>query len=180
MEREGISISHPARFILVGSGNPEEGELRPQLLDRFGMHAFIRTVKQPAMRVKIVQDRQEFDEDPEAFRAKLKVPQEELASTIIAARGRLGAIQFPLELKVQISMVCSGLNVDGIRGDIVACRAARALAAFESQEIVTREQVRRIIVLALRHRLRKDPLSQIDEGDRVLDDYENVFGSSRS
>ena len=176
MEREGISISHPARFILVGSGNPEEGELRPQLLDRFGMHAFIRTVKEPVMRVKIVQDRQEFDHDPEAFRARHQGPQDELASRIIEARKKLKSIEIPHLLKVQISMICSGLDVDGIRGDIVANRAARALAAFESKEEVTREQVRRVIVLSLRHRLRKDPLARIDEGDRVLDEYEKVFG----
>ena len=164
----------------MGSGNPEEGELRPQLLDRFGMHAFIRTVKEPAMRVKIVVDRQMFDDNPESFRDMQTEEQEGLALRIIEARGRLMGVRFPHELKILISKVCSGLNVDGIRGDIVACRASRALAAFEGKEEVGVKEVSQVIVLALRHRLRKDPLSMIDDGDRVLDEFNKVFGEPQT
>ena len=99
VEREGISISHPARFILVGSGNPEEGELRPQLLDRFGMHAQIGTVKDPRLRVQIVSERSLFDESPAPFRAKFDGPQNALTAKIVEAQGRLRAVDMPYEYR---------------------------------------------------------------------------------
>jgi len=176
VEREGISISHPARFILVGSGNPEEGELRPQLLDRFGMHAQIGTVKDPRLRVQIVSERSLFDESPAPFRAKFDGPQNALTAKIVEAQGRLRAVDMPYEYRVKISQICSDLNVDGIRGDIVTNRAAKALAAFEGRAAVAPEDIYRIIPLCLRHRLRKDPLAQIDDGERVREVFKLVFG----
>lgn len=175
VEREGISISHPARFILVGSGNPEEGELRPQLLDRFGMHAQIGTVKEPKLRVQIVAQRQEFDENPAAFRTKVDAQQVALTNRIVEARKVLKQSDVPYDFRVKISQICSELNVDGIRGDIVTNRAAKAIAAFEGRADVTPEDIYRIIPLCLRHRLRKDPLAQIDDGDRVRDIFKKVF-----
>nr|QCS40634.1 chloroplast magnesium chelatase subunit CHLI1 [Chlamydomonas sp. UWO 241] len=175
VEREGISISHPARFILVGSGNPEEGELRPQLLDRFGMHAQIGTVREPKLRVQIVTERQKFDENPTDFRESVKDGQIALTDRIVAARVLLKKIEVDYEQRVKISQICSELNVDGIRGDIVTNRAAKAIAAFEGRSEVTPEDIYRVIPLCLRHRLRKDPLAQIDDGERVREVFKKVF-----
>jgi len=176
VEREGISIRHPARFVLVGSGNPEEGELRPQLLDRFGMHAEIRTVKEPALRVQIVEQRAEFDQNPQQFLEKYQPQQEELQKQIVAAQERLPSVTSDYELRVKISEVCSELDVDGLRGDIVTNRAAKAIAAFEGRNEVTVDDIRRVITLCLRHRLRKDPLESIDSGYKVEKTFSRVFG----
>lgn len=175
VEREGISISHPARFILVGSGNPEEGELRPQLLDRFGMHAQIGTVKDPTLRVQIVSERSTFDENPAVFKGKYAETQEALTQKIVNARQRLRSVDIEYDFRVKISQICSDLNVDGIRGDIVTNRAAKALASFEGRTTVAVEDIYRVIPLCLRHRLRKDPLADIDSGDKVRDTFKQVF-----
>ncbi|MBW4464632.1 MAG: magnesium chelatase ATPase subunit I [Pegethrix bostrychoides GSE-TBD4-15B] len=176
VEREGISIRHPARFVLVGSGNPEEGELRPQLLDRFGLHAEIRTVKEPALRVEIVEQRSEFDQSPEPFLEKYGSQQAALQQTLINAQNLLRSVKVDSELKLKISQVCSDLDVDGLRGDIVTNRAAKALAAYEGRTEVTVDDIRRVVVMALRHRLRKDPLESIDSGYKVGKAFEQVFG----
>lgn len=176
VEREGISIRHPARFVLVGSGNPEEGELRPQLLDRFGMHAEIRTVKEPILRVKIVEQRSEFDQDPQKFYKEYQPEQEKLQNSLVKARELLKQVDIDYDLRVKVSEVCSELDVDGLRGDIVTNRAAKALTAFEGRTEVTVNDVRRTIVLCLRHRLRKDPLETIDSGYQVSKAFNRVFG----
>jgi len=176
VEREGISIRHPARFVLVGSGNPEEGELRPQLLDRFGMHAEIHTVKEPALRVQIVEQRAEFDQNPQQFLEKYLPQQQELQQKLIQAQALLPSVNLDYDLRVNISEVCSELDVDGLRGDIVTNRAAKALAAFEGRTEVTVDDIRRVITLCLRHRLRKDPLEAIDSGYKVEKAFNRVFG----
>ncbi len=176
VEREGISIRHPARFVLVGSGNPEEGELRPQLLDRFGMHAEIRTVKEPLLRVEIVEQRSAFDQNPPVFLDKYKSQQEELQNKLVDAQQNLKLVEVDHDLRVKISQVCSELDVDGLRGDIVTNRAAKALAAFEGNKEVTVEEIGRVITMCLRHRLRKDPLESIDSGDKVKKVFNRVFG----
>ncbi|AFY51078.1 magnesium chelatase ATPase subunit I [Nostoc sp. PCC 7524] len=176
VEREGISIRHPARFVLVGSGNPEEGELRPQLLDRFGMHAEIHTVKEPALRVQIVEQRSEFDQNPPSFLEKYKTEQEGLQQKIVNAQNLLPEVKLDYDLRVKISEVCSELDVDGLRGDIVTNRAAKALTAFEGRTEVTVDDIRRVITLCLRHRLRKDPLESIDSGYKVEKAFARVFG----
>nr|QVO51011.1 Magnesium-chelatase subunit ChlI [Ulva compressa] len=175
VEREGISISHPARFILVGSGNPEEGELRPQLLDRFGMHAEIRTVKEPDLRVQIVEQRAAFDSDPIEFRNSYDESQKTLSEKIVKARKLLKEVDLNYEFRIKISQICSELNVDGLRGDIVTNRAAKALTAFEGRNEVTAQDIFRVIPLCLRHRLRKDPLETIDSGDKVRDIFKKTF-----
>jgi len=175
VEREGISISHPARFILVGSGNPEEGELRPQLLDRFGMHAQIGTVKDATLRVKIVEQRANFDESPLEFRNNYNQSQQELTKKLIQARELLKKVEIDYDFRVKISQICSELNVDGLRGDIVTNRASKALAAFEGRTEVTPQDVFRVIPLCLRHRLRKDPLESIDSGDKVREVFKKIF-----
>ncbi|MDZ8258331.1 magnesium chelatase ATPase subunit I [Nostoc sp. ChiQUE01b] len=176
VEREGISIRHPARFVLVGSGNPEEGELRPQLLDRFGMHAEIHTVKEPALRVQIVEQRADFDQNPPVFLEKYKPQQEALQEQIVNAQQLLPEVKIDYDLRVKISEVCSELDVDGLRGDIVSNRAAKALTAYEGRTEVTVDDIHRVITLCLRHRLRKDPLESIDSGYKVAKVFSRVFG----
>jgi magnesium chelatase subunit I len=175
VEREGISIRHPARFVLVGSGNPEEGELRPQLLDRFGMHAEIRTVKDPALRVKIVEERTSFDLNPQEWLDKYNDEQKALTQRIIEAQKLLPQVTIDYDLRVKISEVCSILDVDGLRGDIFTNRTAKAYAAFNERTEVTVEDIQKIITLCLRHRLRKDPLETIDSGNKVQQVFNDVF-----
>jgi magnesium chelatase subunit I len=175
VEREGISIRHPARFVLVGSGNPEEGELRPQLLDRFGMHAEIRTVKDPILRVKVVEERTSFDQTPELWLANYEEEQQELRTRIVDAQKVLPEVELDYELRVKISEVCSRLDVDGLRGDIVTNRAAKAYAAYNGRNVVTVDDIGQIITLCLRHRLRKDPLESIDSGDKVSKVFKEIF-----
>jgi len=175
VEREGISIRHPARFVLVGSGNPEEGELRPQLLDRFGMHAEIRTVKDPILRVKVVEERTSFDQNPQLWLENYETQQQELRDKIVSAQKLLPNVEMDYNFRVKISEVCSKLDVDGLRGDIVANRAARAHAAYNSRNQVTVEDISKIITLCLRHRLRKDPLESIDSGNKVNKVFKEIF-----
>jgi magnesium chelatase subunit I len=175
VEREGISIRHPARFVLVGSGNPEEGELRPQLLDRFGMHAEIRTVKDPILRVKVVEERTSFDQSPMIWIENYESQQQELRDRIVAAQQLLPKVEIDYDLRIKISEVCSRLDVDGLRGDIVTNRAARAHAAYNNRDKVTVADISKIITLCLRHRLRKDPLESIDSGDKVSKIFKEVF-----
>jgi magnesium chelatase subunit I len=175
VEREGISIRHPARFVLVGSGNPEEGELRPQLLDRFGMHAEIRTVKDPSLRVKVVEERTSFDQTPEVWIENYETQQQQLRTKIIEAQTLLSKVEINYELRVKISEVCSKLDVDGLRGDIVTNRAAKAYAAYNNRTNVTIDDISKIITLCLRHRLRKDPLETIDSGEKVSKVFKEIF-----
>jgi magnesium chelatase subunit I len=175
VEREGISIRHPARFVLVGSGNPEEGELRPQLLDRFGMQAEIRTVKDPTLRVKVVEERTSFDQTPMVWIEKYEEEQQELRDRIVAAQKLLPSVQIDYDLRIKISEVCSRLDVDGLRGDIVTTRAAQAHAAYDCRDKVTVDDIAAIIVLCLRHRLRKDPLESIAEGNKVEKTFKEIF-----
>jgi magnesium chelatase subunit I len=175
VEREGISIRHPARFVLVGSGNPEEGELRPQLLDRFGMHAEIRTVKDPILRVKVVEERTSFDQTPLMWIENYATQQQNLKSKIIGAQQLLSSVELDYNFRIKISEICSRLDVDGLRGDIVTNRAAKAHAAYNGRDKVTIEDISKIITLCLRHRLRKDPLESIDSGDKVNKIFKEIF-----
>ena len=175
VEREGISIRHPARFVLIGSGNPEEGELRPQLLDRFGLFAEIRTVKDPVLRVRIVEERTSFDLNPEEWLKRYKDEQLALTESIVKAQNLLSQVTIEYDLRVKISQICSILDVDGLRGDIVTNRAAKAYCAFNGRTDVTVEDIQTVVSLALRHRLRKDPLETIDSGDKVQQVFNEVF-----
>ncbi len=178
VEREGISIRHPARFVLVGSGNPEEGDLRPQLLDRFGMHAQIRTVKDPELRVQIVEQRTQFDQNPPEFLVEYQPGQTALQAKLVVAQERLKSVNIDRDLKVKISELCSSLDVDGLRGDIVTNRAAKALTAYEGRDDVTVDDIKRVATLCLRHRLRKDPMESIDSGDKVAKVFADIFGAT--
>lgn len=175
VEREGISICHPAKFILIGSGNPEEGELRPQLLDRFGMHALIKTIKEPNIRVKIVKERENFEKNPIEFKTRIKKEQDKLIERITNARKNIKNILISDDLLEKISSICSELNIDGLRGDLVTSRAAKALAAFEGKTEVSNKDIFTIVTLCLRHRLRKDPLESVDSGYKVQETFKKIF-----
>lgn len=175
VEREGISIKHPAKFILVGSGNPEEGELRPQLLDRFGMHAEIRTIQDPGSRVRIVEERMSFDQSPEIWFEKYEEEQFEIQKRIVSAQNLLNNVTINQNFQLKISQLCSKLEIEGLRGDIVSTRAAKALAAFENRTEVTLEDIKRTITLCLRHRLRRDPMESINSGDKIDSIFTEIF-----
>jgi len=180
VEREGISVRHPARFVLIGSGNPEEGELRPQLLDRFGMSVEVRTVREAKLRVQVVDQRTAFDNNPDAFSDSVQANQDSLQQKVVDAQNLLNEVAIDEDLRLKISAVCGELDVDGLRGDIVTNRAARALAAFEGRKEVTEEDIARVVSTALRHRLRKDPLEQVDSGDRVIKAFCKIFERNES
>jgi len=175
VEREGISIKHPAKFILVGSGNPEEGELRPQLLDRFGMHAEIRTIREPNLRVKIVEERINFDSTPQVWFDKYEQEQLVIQNRIITAQNNLSNIQISKDFQLKISQICSELEIEGLRGDIVSTRAAKAIAAFENRSEVTLNDIKRTITLCLRHRLRRDPMESINSGEKIDLAFQKIF-----
>ena len=175
VEREGISIKHPAKFILVGSGNPEEGELRPQLLDRFGMHAEIRTIRDPKLRVKIVEERMNFDQSPYLWFEKYEKEQEEIQNRIIRAQENLSKVTISKEFQLKISEICSELEIEGLRGDIVSTRAAKAMAALENRMEVTLEDIQRTISLCLRHRLRRDPMESVNSGEKIQQTFQRIF-----
>jgi len=180
VEREGISIRHPARFVLVGSGNPEEGELRPQLLDRFGLHARIITINDVAKRVQIVKLRREYDEDPEAFMKKVTRDQQKLQKKIVAAQQLLPQVTMDDKVLTDIARLCMNLGIDGHRGELTITRTAHAFAAWEGKTQVTMEHVREIAGLCLRHRLRKDPLETVDAGEKIDRELAKVLGEAEA
>jgi magnesium chelatase subunit D len=178
VERESISIEHPARFVLIGSGNPEEGELRPQLVDRFGLHAEVKTEEKLSQRVSIVERREAFDRDSDAFRQSFAAKQEELRNRITQARRRFAGVKVERPLLQEIARLCSELKVDGHRGELTIMRAARALAAFEERKRVTEEDIKRVAVMSLRHRLRRDVLEETASGERIEQALEKVFADT--
>ena len=178
VEREGISIKHPAKFILIGSGNPEEGELRPQLLDRFGMHAEIRTIRDPNLRVKIVEERISFDQSPQVWFEKYEGEQFKIQKRIVTAQNLLSKVTISKDFQLKISQICSELGIEGLRGDIVSTRAAKALTAFENRTEVTLDDIKRTITLCLRHRLRRDPMESINSGDKIDAIFKTIFAST--
>lgn len=175
VERESVSIEHPSRFVLVGSGNPEEGELRPQLLDRFGLYVEIRTVDDLDSRVLIVERREQFERDPERFRAEAEGEQERLRRRLATARRNCASVELSRTMLRRISELCLQLKVDGHRGELTIARAARALAAFERRDEVSDSDVRRVASMALAHRLRRDPLEQLAGGSRIEEALEQLF-----
>jgi magnesium chelatase subunit I len=167
VEREGLSVRHPARFVLVGSGNPEEGELRPQLQDRFGLAVDVRTPTDLATRVEVVRRRDAFEREPAAFLARWKKDEDRTRKQLVAARGRLAAVTVPDAALERASQLCMALGTDGLRGELTLVRAARALAALQADAEVTDAHLRRLARPALRHRLRRDPLDESDASVRV-------------
>jgi magnesium chelatase subunit I len=167
IEREGLSIVHPSRFVLVGSGNPEEGELRPQLLDRFGLAVEVRTPRDLDLRVQVVLRREAFERDPEAFLQEHAQAQAELSSRLVSAQKRLSKMELPASLLRQAADLCMRLGTDGLRGELSLIRAAKAAAALDGLKKVTLGLLREVAPMALRHRLRRDPLDDTDASARV-------------
>ena len=176
VEREGLSIRHPARFVLVGTGNPEEGELRPQLLDRFGMSVEVKTPDGLADRIEVVRRRDAFESDNAAFVAGWAKDEAKLRKKIVAARDRLPAVTVSDIALEHAAKLCMALGTDGLRGELTLMRAARALAALESAKTVTDDHLRRIAPPALRHRLRRNPLDDAGSTVRVDRAISEVLG----
>lgn len=167
VEREGISFSHPARFVLVGSGNPEEGDLRPQLVDRFGLCARVTTVTDVPSRMEIVRRRERFERDPLAFRAEAEPEQARLRRAILRGRRAVKTVAMDPFLLARVAELCITLNVNGHRGELAILRAAKALAAFEGRLAASSADVRRVAVLSLWHRVEQrtvgvDPAVRIE------------------
>ncbi|GAB3896477.1 putative cobaltochelatase [Microbispora bryophytorum subsp. camponoti] len=170
VERETVSVRHAARFLLVGTMNPEEGELRPQLLDRFGLTVEVRATREPDERAEVVRRRFAFDADPEGFAARWAAEEAALAARIARARAALGSVRLPDSRLRQITAVCAGFEVDGLRADLVTAHAAVAHAAWQGRDVVTREDVRVAARLALPHRRRRDPFDAPGLDERLLDE----------
>lgn len=174
VERDAVSRSYPARFVLVGTMNPEEGELRPQLLDRFGLAVDVRASREVDARVEVMRRRLAFEADPAAFAAEYAAADAEQAHRIAEARDRLPAVALPDAELRRIAAVCAAFDVDGMRADLVIARAARAHAAWRGAAEVTEDDVRVAAALALPHRKRRDPFDEpgLDDAelDRALDD----------
>lgn len=178
VEREGVSVEHPASFVLIGSGNPEEGELRPQLLDRFGLHAEVTTENYLQNRVDIIERREGYDRDREAFCESFAADQEQLRKRITRARASLNKLTIARPVLEKIAQLCADLKVDGHRGELTIMRAARALAAFEGRRAVTEEQVKKVSAMALRHRLRRDALDETATSEQIQQAVDEVFPST--
>ncbi len=175
VEREGLSVRHPARFVLVGSGNPEEGELRPQLLDRFGLAVDVSTPTDLKLRVEVVKRRDAFERDPEGFCETWRKEDEKIRRRIVAARKRLPEVEVPDAALARAAQLCMALGTDGLRGELALMRAARALAAYEGDTVVNDEHLRRMAAPSLRHRLRRNPLDDAGSGTRVERALGEVF-----
>ena len=167
VEREGLSIRHPARFVLVGSGNPEEGELRPQLLDRFGLSVDVTSPRDVETRVEVIKRRDAYDNQGEAFLKKWRPKDAALRKAILAARAKLPTLKTPNTVLHDCAALCIALGSDGLRGELTLLRAARALAAFEGADVVSRVHLRTVAPMCLGHRLRRDPLDDAGSGTRV-------------
>jgi magnesium chelatase subunit I len=175
VEREGLSVRHPARFVLIGSGNPEEGELRPQLLDRFGLSVEVRTPQDLPTRVQVVRLRDDFERDPPAFLEKWKRKDGKVRKRITDAQAALPAVEVPNETMEQAARLCMALGTDGLRGELTLIRSARALAALEGDQQVGVPHLRKLAAPALRHRLRRDPLDETGSTARVDRAVQELF-----
>jgi len=173
VEREGISVSHPSRFVFVGTMNPEEGELRPQLLDRFSLSVGVERISSVPDRMEVVKRNIEFERDPERFYEEFKKAQEELRSKIVHAREVLPKVEMPEELLEAVCNACAELKVDGVRPDIVISKAASTLAAFEDRTTVTLDDVLIAAELALSHRTREGGFLE----PATLDEIRQTFQS---
>ncbi|WP_345002076.1 ATP-binding protein, partial [Tsukamurella soli] len=170
VERDGVSRSYPARFVLVGTMNPEEGELRPQLLDRFGLAVDVHASRDVDIRVEVMRRRLDFEADPDTFAARYAAADARLTVDIAAARARLRQVTQPDAELRRIAVVCAAFDVDGMRADLVIARAAVAHAAWRGTDTVTEDDVRVAAQLALPHRRRRDPFDEPGLDQQALDD----------
>ncbi len=167
VEREGLSIRHAAKFVLVGSGNPEEGELRPQLLDRFGLSVDVTSPTNIDDRVSIIERRDEFEQNKKQFVKRWASEDAKIKIRILSARKKLTAIKSDKKILRDCADLCISLGTDGLRGELSLIRASRALAAYEGAKSVERMHLKEISILALAHRLRRDPLDEAGSLTRV-------------
>src|SRR5512136_1541761 len=177
VEREGLSVRHPARFVLIGSGNPEEGELRPQLLDRFGIAVDVKTPREIAMRVEVVRRRDAFERDPIRFHRAWATEEQKLRRRIESARENVREIETPDAILEKAAQLCVLLGSDGLRGELTLLRAARALAALEGELVVGEAELRRVAPFALGHRLRRNPLDESGSAVRIERAIEETFAA---
>jgi magnesium chelatase subunit I len=177
VEREGLSVRHAARFVLIGSGNPEEGELRPQLLDRFGLSVEMRTPTDLATRVEVVRRRDQFERHTKEFTDQWAKAEATLRRKILQARKGIGDIAVPDQILERATMLCMSLGTDGLRGELTLIRAARACASLEGDKVVSDHHLKTIAPSALRHRLRRNPLDDAGSSVRVARAIDSLFGS---
>lgn len=177
VEREGLSVRHAARFVLVGSGNPEEGELRPQLLDRFGLSVEVRTPQNLADRVEVLRRRDAFDRDPQAFVAAWAKRNRQTGALIAAARKRVVSVAVADAMLELMSKLCMAMGADGLRGELTLMRAARAAAALDGDRTVAAAHIRKVAPMVLRHRLRRNPLDESGSAARVERAVAEVLGA---
>ena len=177
VERESISLQHAADFVLIGSGNPEEGELRPQLVDRFGLSVEVRAEDDVEQRVEITRRRLDFERDALAFSEAFAADTESLRANIVAARDRLDTTRVERPLLEQSARLLGELAIPGHRGEIALVRAARAHAAFDGRDAVVLDDLQHVAPQALAHRMRRDPLDRESPAARVADVAARVFAS---
>ncbi len=177
VERDGLSVRHPARFVLVGSGNPEEGELRPQLLDRFGLSVEVETPREIEDRIEVVRRRDAFERDPDAFCAEWDEAVAELRMRVATAQARVNALEATEAVLRKASELCLSLGADGLRGELTLIRAARAKAALDGDDTVELRHLKSVAPSALRHRLRRDPLDEAGSTTRIERGLEEVFAA---
>ena len=167
VEREGLSVRHPARFVLIGSGNPEEGELRPQLLDRFGLSVEVRTPQDLGARVEILKRCDAFERDAGAFAQVWRAKEQKTLRRIARGRAALAAVAMPDAVLTFASRLCMAVGADGLRGELTLMRAARSLAALDGAEAATVGHVAEVAPTALRHRLRRNVLDETGSTARI-------------
>ena len=176
VEREGLSIRHAARFVLIGSGNPEEGELRPQLLDRFGLSVEVSSPTDIKERIEVIRRRDAFENDTKAFMTRWRRRDGKIRKEILAARSLLPETKTSDAILHDCAELCLALGTDGLRGELTLMRSARALAAYKGATETDRTHLRQVAAMALSHRLRRDPLDEAGSGTRVARIVDDVLG----
>jgi len=176
VEREGLSVRHPAKFVLIGSGNPEEGELRPQLLDRFGLSVEVRTPEDIETRVEIMRLVAANERDPEAFAGQWADEDAKILKQIARGKAKLAKLEPSEDILTDAAHLCMAVGADGLRGELTLMRAARALAALQGARKVKRDHLIAVAPSALRHRLRRDVLDETGSAARITRALEELFG----
>lgn len=176
VERDGLSIRHPAGFVLIGSGNPEEGELRPQLLDRFGLSVEVRTPEDIDTRVEIMKRCDAQERNPQKFAEKWRGEDAKVLRQIARAKKAIQTVRTPAKILRETATLCKAVGADGLRGELTLMRGSRVLAALKGHKSVTLEHIKTMAPLALRHRLRRDILDETGSSVRIERALEELFG----
>jgi magnesium chelatase subunit I len=176
VEREGLSVRHPARFVLIGSGNPEEGELRPQLLDRFGLSVEVKTPQDLEQRIEIMRRCDALERDGAAFAADWAEADAKIVKRLARGKKALPNVAMPESTLTDAATLCMAVGADGLRGELTLMRAARAFAALEGAKSAERKHLRAVAPMALRHRLRRDVLDETGSTVRIDRALTELFG----